>query len=168
MLYSLRLAINSAYVFFDKTLNAEANSIASGISAATGQAWLYPIIKYSYLFCCAVVYSGQDLSSLMKGDEVAVWRANDKVKLNYKEYLKLFLLVSMISENNEKKLLVRTADCIQLNTGKSLSSKYTMLTLRADVKAETTFLPKVPALLGRSNSDEESQKTIKYQGILGY
>ena len=84
------------------------------------------------------------------------------------EYLKLFLLVSMISENNEKKLLVRTADCIQLNTGKSLSSKYTMLTLRADVKAETTFLPKVPALLGRSNSDEESQKTIKYQGILGY
>ena len=168
VLYSLRLAINSAYVFFDKTLNAEANSIASGISAATGQAWLYPIIKYSYLFCCAVVYSGQDLSSLMKGDEVAVWRANDKVKLNYKEYLKLFLLVSMISENNEKKLLVRTADCIQLNTGKSLSSKYTMLTLRADVKAETTFLPKVPALLGRSNSDEESQKTIKYQGILGY
>lgn len=168
VLYSLRLAINSAYVFFDKTLNAEANSIASGISAATGQAWLYPIIKYSYLFCCAVVYSGQDLSSLMKGDEVAVWRANDKVKLNYKEYLKLFLLVSMISENNEKKLLVRTADCIQLNTGKSLSSKYTMLTLRADVKAETTFLPKVPALLGRSNSDEESQKMIKYQGILGY
>ena len=168
VLYSLRLAINSAYVFFDKTLNAEANSIASGISAATGQAWLYPIIKYSYLFCCAVVYSGQDLSSLMKGDEVAVWRANDKVKLNYKEYLKLFLLVSMISENNEKKLLVRTADCIQLNTGKSLSSKYTMLTFRADVKAETTFLPKVPALLGRSNSDEESQKTIKYQGILGY
>ena len=168
VLYSLRLAINSAYVFFDKTLNAEANSIASGISAATGQAWLYPIIKYSYLFCCAVVYSGQDLSSLMKGDEVAVWRANDKVKLNSKEYLKLFLLVSMISENNEKKLLVRTADCIQLNTGKSLSSKYTMLTLRADVKAETTFLPKVPALLGRSNSDEESQKMIKYQGILGY
>ena len=168
VLYSLRLAINSAYVFFDKTLNAEANSIASGISDATGQAWLYPIIKYSYLFCCAVVYSGQDLSSLMKGDEVAVWRANDKVKLNYKEYLKLFLLVSMISENNEKKLLVRTADCIQLNTGKSLSSKYTMLTLRADVKAETTFLPKVSALLGRSNSDEESQKTIKYQGILGY
>lgn len=44
----------------------------------------------------------------MKGDEVAVWRANDKVKLNYKEYLKLFLLVSMISENNEK-LLVRTS-----------------------------------------------------------
>lgn len=42
VLYSLRLAINSAYVFFDKTLNAEANSIASGISDATGQAWLYP------------------------------------------------------------------------------------------------------------------------------
>lgn len=168
VLYSLRLAINSAYVFFDKTLNAQANSIASGISTATGQAWLYPIIKYSYLFCCAVVYSSQDLSSLMEGKEVAVWKSDDKVKLNYKEYMKLFLLVSMLSEKNEKKLLIRTADCIQLNTGKKLSSKYTMLTLRADVRAETTFLPKVPVWLGDSSSEGENKKTITYQGILGY
>lgn len=168
VLYSLRLAINSAYVFFDKTLNAQANSIASGISTATGQAWLYPIIKYSYLFCCAVVYSGQDLSSLMEGKEVAVWKSDDKVKLNYKEYMKLFLLVSMLSEKNEKKLLIRTADCIQLNTGKKLSSKYTMLTLRADARAETTFLPKVPVWFGDSSFEGESKKTITYQGILGY
>lgn len=168
VLYSLRLAINSVYVFFDKELNATADSIASGISSATGQVWLYPIIKYSYLFCCAVVYSGEDLSNLVKGEAVAVWRSKDKVKLTYKEYMKLFLLITMVSSKNEQKLLVRTGDCIQLNTGKKLSSKYTMLTLKADVKSTTTFLPNVPAFLGRSNSEEDGKKIIKYCGILGY
>lgn len=168
-LYSLRLAINSVYVFFDKNLNLTADKIASGIATATGQAWLYPIIKYSYLFCCAVVYSAEDLNSLVKGEEVAVWRTKDKIKLSYKEYMKLFLLIKMVKSKNEQKFLSRTGDCIQLNTGKKLSSKYTMLTLKADVKSTTTFLPRVPLFLGRENASEEDGKsTILYQGVLGY
>lgn len=168
VLYSLRLAINSVYVFFDKELNREANAIAQGIATSTGQVWLYPIVKYAYLFCRAVIYSGQEIFSLAQGESVAVWRGKDEITLSYLEYLKLFILVKSISTQGERKLLVRTGDCIQLNYGKKLSDRYTMLTLQADVKSTTTFLPRVPAFLGRESSDGDGKKVIHYQGIQGY
>lgn len=168
VLYSLRLAINSVYVFFDKKLNAEANAIANGIAISTGQAWLYPIVKYAYLFCKAVIYSGEEIQSLTQGESVAVWRGKDDITLSYLEYMKLFILIKSISTQGEQKLLARTGDCIQLNYGKKLSSKYTMLTLQADVRSTTTFLPKVPAFLGRESSDDDGKRVIHYQGIQGY
>lgn len=168
VLYSLRLAINSVYVFFDKNLNAEANAIANGIAVSTGQAWLYPIVKYAYLFCRAVIYSGEEIRDLTQGESVAVWRGKEDITLSYLEYMKLFILIKSIGAQGEQKLLARTGDCIQLNYGKKLSGKYTMLTLQADVKSTTTFLPRVPAFLGRESSDDDGKRIIHYQGIQGY
>lgn len=168
VLYSLRLAVNSVYVFFDKNLNAEANAIANGIAVSTGQAWLYPIVKYAYLFCRAVIYSGEEIRDLTQGESVAVWRGKDNITLSYLEYMKLFILIKSIGKQGEQKLLARTGDCIQLNCGSKLSDKYTMLTLQADVKSTTTFLPRVPAFLGRESSDDDGKRIIHYQGIQGY
>ena len=80
ILYGIRLAINGIYVFCDKKLNAEATALADSIAAATGQLWLYPIIKYGYLCCTAITYSSQDVLSLTQGEEVAVWRGKEDIK----------------------------------------------------------------------------------------
>ena len=168
ILYGIRLAINGIYVFSDKTLNAQASAIASSISAATGQAWLYPIIKYGYLCCVAVTYSCEDVASLAKGEEVAVWRGNKDIKMTYKEYMKLFVLIALIDGNSEERLLARTGDCIQLNTKSKLKDKYTMLQIQAEVKVSTTFLPKVPDFLGRKEGSSDGKKVIRYKSVMAY
>ena len=168
ILYGIRLAINGIYVFSDKTLNAQASAIASSVSAATGQAWLYPIIKYGYLCCVAVTYSCEDVASLAKGEEVAVWRGNKDIKMTYKEYMKLFVLIALIDGNSEERLLARTGDCIQLNTKSKLKDKYTMLQIQAEVKVSTTFLPKVPDFLGRKEGSSDGKKVIRYKSVMAY
>ena len=168
ILYGIRLAINGIYVFSDKTLNAQASAIASSVSAATGQAWLYPIIKYGYLCCVAVTYSCEDMASLAKGEEVAVWRGNKDIKMTYKEYMKLFVLIALIDGNSEERLLARTGDCIQLNTKSKLKDKYTMLQIQAEVKVSTTFLPKVPDFLGRKEDSSDGKKVIRYKSVMAY
>lgn len=168
ILYGIRLAINGIYVFSDKTLNAQASAIASSVSAATGQAWLYPIIKYGYLCCVAVTYSCEDMASLAKGEEVAVWRGNKDIKMTYKEYMKLFVLIALIDGNSEERLLARTGDCIQLNTKSKLKEKYTMLQIQAEVKVSTTFLPKVPDFLGRKEDSSDGKKVIRYKSVMAY
>ena len=168
ILYGIRLAINGIYVFSDKTLNAQASAIASSVSAATGQAWLYPIIKYGYLCCVAVTYSCEDVASLAKGEEVAVWRGNKDIKMTYKEYMKLFVLIALIDGNSEERLLARTGDCIQLNTKSKLKDKYTMLQIQAEVKVSTTFLPKVPDFLGRKEDSSDGKKVIRYKSVMAY
>ena len=168
ILYGIRLAINGIYVFSDKTLNAQASAIASSVSAATGQAWLYPIIKYGYLCCVAVTYSCEDMASLAKGEEVAVWRGNKDIKMTYKEYMKLFVLIALIDGNSEERLLARTGDCIQLNTKSKLKDKYTMLQIQAEVKVSTTFLPKVPDFLGRKEGSSDGKKVIRYKSVMAY
>ncbi len=169
-IFAIRLAINSIYIFFDKEMNAEANSIASALSTSIGLPWLYPVIKYGYLFCRAIIISCQDVAQLATGKDVLVWHGDtDKgIKLNYKEYLKLLLIVSLFNEQQKCTFLARTGDCIQLNIGAELSEKYTMLTLQADVKSTTTFLPKVPAFLGNPEEENDGKKTIRYKGVLAY
>lgn len=169
-IFALRLLINSIYVFTDKEENAVADGVAAALSM--GQAWLYPIIKYGYLFCRAIYRSGEDVSKLVEGKSVPFWPGEKNggkiLEFSYKEYLKLFMLISLISDENEKNLVMRTADCIQLNTGKKLSDKYTMLTLKAEVKAAVSFLPKVPAFLGKENEEGDGKKKITYRSVLAY
>lgn len=170
VLFGLRLAINSIYVFMDREINRIADEIAYGLSVATGQAWLYPIIKYGYLFCCAVRISGEDIVKLAKGEDVPVWygSGDNSIALNYKEYMKLFILIAIMNERGETKLLARVGDCIQFNTKEKLCDKYTMLTLQADVKVSTSFLPRVPAFLGKSTEESDGKKAIHYKSILAY
>lgn len=173
-LYAARLAIDMLYVFMDKEMNTAANTIASAVSSASGQAWLYPIIKYGYLCCSAIAMAAQDTASLTSTDKstnaVLVWPDKDvcSIRFTYKDYMKLFLLISMMDNSGKNKLVARAGDCIQLNISEELSRKYTMVTLKADVDASTTFLPKVPEFLGQSGSTDNGKRRIKYRSVLAY
>ena len=168
-LYGTRLAIDSLYVFMDSTLNAEADGVAAAVSAATGQPWLYPVVKYGYLFCNALRMAATETVALVNGEESAVWPGKaDGLKFTYKDYMKLFVLVELVNENGKKNLSTRAADCVQLNTGSTLSQKYTMLTLNAKVQTSTTFLPKVPEFLGKGKSTDDGKRIIDYKSVLAY
>ncbi|MDO4273478.1 MAG: DUF5702 domain-containing protein [Eubacteriales bacterium] len=167
-LFALRLAIDSVYVFLDKNLNMEAGAVAQGIAAVTGQMWLYPVVKYGYLFCRALALAGGEVMQLVSGEEAKVWPGNEKIKLSYKEYLKIFILLDLMDESKKRDLVARTGDCIQLNIQEPLKNKYTMLSLSAQVKSSTTFWPRVPEFLGRTGEASDGRKTLRYQGILAY
>lgn len=168
-IYGTRLAIDSLYVFLDKDLNAQAEGVAASVSAATGQPWLYPIVKYGYLFCNALKMAATETVALVRGEESAVWpgKANG-LKFTYKDYMKLFILIALTGETGKTDLSARAADCIQLNTGSVLSQKYTMLTLNAKVETSTTFLPKVPEFLGRGKSTDDGKRIIDYKSVMAY
>ena len=74
----------------------------------------------------------------------------------------------MYKRQGKNKLVARAGDCIQLNISEELSRKYTMVTLKADVDASTTFLPKVPEFLGQSGSTDNGKRRIKYRSVLAY
>lgn len=174
--YLLRFTIDTMFAFLDKDMNLEADAIATA-SAALGP-WMYPIIKYGYLLCRALVMAGEDVKKLMiDGDEIPVWPQGKlqkqlntaTVKMSYKEYLKLFLLISILSDKGEETHLLRMADLIQLNTGKKLSDCYTMLTIDTKVKTSTFFLPKIPSFLGKENrGDDDGKREIRYRSVLAY
>ena len=166
--FAIRLAINSVYIFLDKEENAVANGIASAISSSTGSPWLYPIIKYGYLFCRALADSGKEMAQLLSGEVVPVVPDTENIKLTYKEYLKLYVLCAVLSDSGEKDIVMRVADCIQLNTKSKLSEKYTMVSLNASVKSSTTFLPKVSAFLGEKEKETGGKKRILYRSVLAY
>lgn len=167
-LYALRLALDILYVFTDPTSNEVANGVAASVSGATGQAWLYPVIKYGYLLCSAIVSAASETVRLTKGEECPVWNGNKKITFCYKDYMKLFLLIGLLDENGKKTLVSRTGDCIQLNLQKTLNEKYTMLTLNVEVETSTTFLPKVPEFLGQGKSADDGKRRIRYRGQLAY
>ena len=173
-LYAARLSVDMLYVFMDKETNDAANVIAGAVSSASGQAWLYPIIKYGYLCCSAITMAAKETVNLTSTDKkinaVLVW-PDEKVcsiKFTYKDYMKLFLLISMMDDSGKNKLVARAGDCIQLNIREELSSKYTMVTLKADVDVSTTFLPKVPEFLGQSGSTDDGKRRMKYRSVLAY
>lgn len=168
-IYGTRLAIDSLYVFMNTDLNTQAEGVAASVSAATGQPWLYPVVKYGYLFCNALRMAATETIALVNGEESAVWAGKaDGLKFTYKDYMKLFVLIALTGETGKKDLSARAADCIQLNTGLSLSQKYTMLTLNAKVQTSTTFLPKVPEFLGKGNSTDDGKRIIDYKSVMAY
>lgn len=171
-LYAARLAIDLIYVFTDSTITKEADAVAMAVVAASQQAWLYPIIKYGYLTCRAIAMAAEETGSLISGKECLVWPGDkgkkSAISFSYKDYMKLFLLIALTSENGKTDLVARTGDCIQLNTGDILKNKYTMLTLKADVETFTIFLPKVPAFLGQSGNKDNGKRRIRYRSVLAY
>ena len=95
------------------------------------------------------------------------------VTLDYSEYLRVFLNVSLLS-GHEADILGRIADCIQVNlnnknAGIDLLDSYTMLAVEAKVSTRTTFMRKISDLgEGGSWGFPDDTYSISYQSILGY
>lgn len=103
--------------------------------------------------------------------------------MNYKEYVKVFVMIHlMVSDNNKNAMLMRAAELIQANVSQQSSSfnvakAYTVIETTATVNVRTTFFSvpvtttgtdgNVTYSLDFSNIGSGKQK-IKYTSVLGY
>ncbi len=183
LLYGIRMVTNLIYAFSDSGLRAAITPMA--IAMSCGVAFLVPVFSALLKVAVAGAETVLDVGALMRGENVPLFKdarngqirlrgmpgrpgTDRSVKVNYREYLTIFLFIRTLG-SAEAKTLVRIADCIQLNTETDLTKGYTMLAVSARVKSRTTFLKKAAELpdggAGRSVSD---WYVISYQSVLGY
>lgn len=111
--------------------------------------------------------------------------ASSGLTLNYKEYLKAFILINMLSKDKENSMLKRTAELIQSNVSTypdegsfNVASAYTMVQLSATITVRTTFF-NIPIESGLSDDGKTmysldysnigtGKQKIKYKSVLGY
>lgn len=187
LLFGIRLLFNSFYAFTSPDIEFMASS--ASISIAGAAPYLIPIIKAAIKLGYAGVETANDISKLKQGYGVTIikdagtWATptwtnvngdNTKgVTLDYSEYLRVFLNVSLLS-GHEADILGRIADCIQVNlnnknAGIDLLDSYTMLAVEAKVSTRTTFMRKISDLgEGGSWGFPDDTYSISYQSILGY
>lgn len=185
LIYAIQFVGNAIFAFTNDELIKDARDIAG----------LFPVgplakiaIKAALLSVVTIIETTQDLNALVKGESVPFrkreggWKtwiarrgnthgSDGSLNMRYEDYLWIMIFVNTFT--NEKSVLARTADCIELNQTDSKSSeeesmkeKYTMIRIQADVKTETFFLRKIAAEIGRSFN--EDSYTIHYNGLQGY
>lgn len=184
LLYGIRMLFNVVYSFSDPQIMAFSTSMAAAMSC--GVPFLVPVFSVLVKIAVAWAETTLDVEDLMAGKSVPFLkkatnsqiaaelgipqsgRPDTGVKLNYKDYLSVFLLVRTFG-SAEKKTLARIADCIQLNTKMNIIDGYTMLAVSAEVEAKTTFLKKAAALPdGGSGKNVSDRYRITYKSLLGY
>lgn len=183
MIFGIRMLFNSFFALTNTAISSFAYSAASVIAGAAP--YLIPIVKVVIQLGLAGVETADDMNKMKQGFGVTIlkdpstWRTyptnhvkfgdnTSGVTLDYAEYLRIFLNLSILI-GNEQQTLARIADCIQVNTDVPLSESFTMLSVNADIKARTTFMRKISDWgengLWRFPDDNY---TIHYESILGY
>lgn len=183
LLYGIRMVTNLIYAFSDSELRAVITPMATAMSC--GIPFLVPVFSVLLRVAVAGAETVLDVGALMRGEDVPLFKngrngqirlrgmagrsgTDRSVKVNYREYLTIFLFIRTLG-SAETKTLVRIADCIQLNTETDLTKGYTMLAVSARVESRTTFLKKAAALPdGGAGAGTGDWYTIKYQSALGY
>ncbi len=104
-------------------------------------------------------------------------QVTEPISLDYQQYLKLFTLISTLSEDRKSDMLIRTSQLIQINLATSvplmensaasfdLSQAYTFVKLNADVSIRTTFLSRTGSSIAGSGN---GGVTNQYHGVSGY
>lgn len=181
MIFGIRLLFNSFFAFTDPTIGNIAGSAASIITSAAP--YLEPIVKVVILLGFAGVETADDITKIKQGYGVAIvknkntWATfphggnstNNGLTLDYSEYLRVFLNISILT-GNQAGILGRIADCIQANQpGANLLEGYTMIAIQAKVSSRTTFMRKISDW-GENGTwgFPDDTYTISYQSILGY
>ena len=187
LLFGIRLLFNSFYAFTSPDIELMASSASIAIAGAAP--YLIPVIKSVIKLGYAGVETANDIIKLKQGYGVTIikdaktWATptwtnvngdNTKgITLDYSEYLRVFLNVSLLS-GHETDILGRIADCIQVNLNDKnaeidLLNSYTMLAVEAKVSTRTTFMRKISDLgEGGSWGFPDDTYSISYQSILGY
>lgn len=186
MIFGIRLLLNSFYAFTDARINSAATLAAHAIAAGTP--YLIPIIRAVIKFGYAGVETLDDITKLKQGYGVTVIKSkstwvtgpenvvdasqdpdNTKgVTLDYSEYLRIFLNVSILC-GHKANILSRIADCIQVDKKDiNLLTSYTMIQVDADVSTRTTFMRKISDFGGGGWGVPDDTYSIEYQSVLGY
>lgn len=183
MIFGIRMLFNSFYAFTDQTINGVATGAATAIAA--GAPYLIPVIKAVIKLGYAGVETANDMTKIKQGYGVTVFKDsstwstlhdfdNDNntkgVTLDYSEYLRIFLNVSILaSKNNKEDILLRIADCIQADEQEiDLFTSYTMLQINAEVSTRTTFMRKISDFGSGGWGFPDDTYPIEYQSLLGY
>lgn len=147
-IFAIRYAFNAVYGFKEYWSNAKLNSIAKGVFLASQGIIPPSLTKIAVILAIVMAESVYDLACLKVGMPVVIikskktWhtqfgevfddlrdvKSSDSesitdVKLQYSDYLKIFLMVSLL-QGNENKIYVRTADVIQCNMSKITEKPY--------------------------------------------
>ncbi|HEY0828979.1 MAG TPA: hypothetical protein VGE40_12850 [Bacilli bacterium] len=151
-LFAIRLAFRTAEALSDSYSLSLGSPIMVLISSLTKAA--------------AAAY--QDMERLNKGEDVELMNRLQAVKMNYKDYLKLFLFL----HSNHHKLLARMQALIELNTGEDLSGKATFIQTTAAFTLKLWFIPGLIKTLGLvgflEGSIEQNHYVITKSAVMSY
>lgn len=190
-IFSVRFVLNSIYVFNDDTIRAAVKSAAAAASLLTEVP--EEVYEYLFLFSYAAAESKEDVEKLILGEKVPLYKSKSflNIKLNaesfekeddtglnvdltYRDYIELFLLISLQNEKKEKGILIRAASLIGINmkyalsdykteneSGFDITKAYTILEINAEVKTDTQVL----GLLDRNTIGKKKTLTVKNRKI---
>lgn len=148
-IFALRLAI--------RTVEALLNPKGAAIRAGS------PLLIILFAVAEGASKAYVDMKKLVAGDEVELSaRLAGKVMVNYRDYLRLFLLI----HGREEKMLQRMQALIQLNIGHPLNEKVTYIEGEAVLAIKLWFIPGVMKLLNYDVSGREAK--IKTQLFINY
>jgi len=182
MIFGIRMLLNSFFVFTNKDLIKVSKEGATAIAGASP--YLVPIVQVLIELGFAGIETANDIKKIKGGHGITIikkpenWATfkldtdvlGDNTKgttLNYGEFLRIFLNVSLLA-GKEEEILARMADCIQINTEFDLLTGYTMLAIEAKVKVRTTFMRTISDLGSGGWTLPDNTYRVRYQSILGY
>lgn len=187
ILFASNFVFNMSFAFTNGTLGGQARKIAA----------FFPVgmvgkvaIKCALLSIVATIETADNMMELMEGKPVPLVKKPDHWKtwlgapqtaykeddsgFTYEDYLWILVCAKMYIPSQQKKLLARTADCIELNltdkksdNANTLKHMSTMVSVDSKVYIDTFFLQR----LGGAGYDAPYDRdafTVDYHGILGY
>lgn len=169
-IYSVRFVFNCIYVFNDSTIRSAAKTAAAAASLATRVP--ETVYEYLFLFSYAAAESESDVKKLVRGEKVSLYKSKSSmsikipsvssekeesmsfsIEMDYRDYMELFLIISLQGEKKERDILIRTAAIIGTNMKYALSDyktdngynfditkAYTVIELNAELKTDTMLL----------------------------
>jgi hypothetical protein len=108
-----------------------------------------------------IIKANQDLIALKAGHEVVLTKYTPNIKLNYLNYIRLFLLIHSDKSNK----ISRIQSLIELNTSKNLAEKHTYIRASASTSIRLWFIPGVMKVLDNVNVLDGDVVGNRYQII---
>lgn len=132
-MFGLRLAI--------RTMEALSDPDRSIVSVGS------PLLAFLWSVAEGAVRAHEDMTELVEGKEVVLSsKLSNPIRLNYKDYLRVFLLI----HSKEEEVIARTQALIDLNTGFDLTQKGTYFQANASSLTRLWFIPGVMRLLNHT------------------
>lgn len=186
IIFAANFVFNMCFAFTDSKLTSQARTIASFFPVgAMGRI----AIKCALQTIAATIETVDNMVDLMDGKAVPLIKRQNKWNtwllgrpvpydegssgFTYEDYLWILVCVNMYT-SNQKNLLGRTADCIELNltekktnNSNTLKHMYTMVSVDAVVSIDTFFLQRLGGA-GYDVSYDRNTFKVDYHGIQGY
>ncbi len=191
-IFAVRFVLNCISVFNDSNIQAAAEIAAAAASLVTGVP--ESVYRYLFLFCYAAVESESDVEKLVSGEKVPLYKSCPDIQikntdekspskhalisepeLDYRDYMRLFILYSLQNEKSERNILIRTAAVIDSNMKYGLSDykndeekyfeitqAYTVIEINPEVKTDM-MLPDI--FDGNSNGKQKKLSLRKIKSF---